>query len=57
MSVFITFPREISKEYIKSARINEELTFQDIQKMNMVPYYADWEEEYINWERYFSIGL
>lgn len=57
MSVFITFPREISKEYIKSARINEELTFQDIQKMNMVPYYADWEEEYLNWERYFSIGL
>lgn len=57
MSVFITFPREISNEYIKSARINEELTFQDIQKMNMVPYYADWEEEYLNWERYFSIGL
>ena len=25
--------------------------------MNMVPYYADWEEEYLNWERYFSIGL
>lgn len=57
MITYISFPRELSENYIKSARINEELTFQDIQKMNMVPYYADWEEEYLNWERYFSIGL
>lgn len=57
MSIYITFPRKISEDYIKSAKINEELSFQDVQKMNMVPYYADWEEEYLNWERYFSIGL